>query len=586
MSQPPDSGPGPGDQPAGDSGTPGGAGFGVASAVPIGGRDARLASFAEGGGGDTLPPSGWTGMVIDQLSGPARRCPDAADEELAGLLGRWQAMESWAAAGKLGVLAELVRRRARPGHENARRGGMPAVFEDYTAHEVTAVLAISVPAADKLIALAVDLVSRLPATYAKLTAGAIDFVKAKIIAEELSVLDDMRAAAAESLILPNVDGKTARQIGKLAALAVVTVDPAGAEKRREQAERDDARIRFWRERTGASALAGYGLPTDAALAATANINARAQAYKQAKIDATMDQLRVLAYLDILNEIAAADRIAQARADQATRAAAGPGEQPGSGTFPDHPAGPAGDSPADPGPAGDGAGADAGPALAASTNLTVPLATVLGLADRPGESHSLGPLDPALARDLAAAAARSPHSTWCITVTGPDGIAIGLGCARTRKTRTKTGKSPPGGWAFTRRDEPGPPGGYGTWTLTLPDGTDLSVDLHPIPVYDCDHRYESHAYQPGDLLRHMVQVRDSECTFPACSRHARESDFEHAIPYHQGGKTCACNAGARSRRCHRVKQTKGWTLTQPQPGWHQWTTPSGRTVTQGPKRYPS
>ncbi|MGH3280465.1 MAG: hypothetical protein ACRDNW_15185 [Trebonia sp.] len=42
-------------------------------------------------------------------------------------------------------------------------------------------------------------------------------------------------------------------------------------------------------------------------------------------------------------------------------------------------------------------------------VTVPLATLLGLAERPGENRLLGPLDPALARDLAAAAARSPHS---------------------------------------------------------------------------------------------------------------------------------------------------------------------------------
>ena len=38
-------------------------------------------------------------------------------------------------------------------------------------------------------------------------------------------------------------------------------------------------------------------------------------------------------------------------------------------------------------------------------------------------------------------------------------------------------------------------------------------------------------------------------------------------------------------CHRVKQSNGWNVTQPLPGWHEWTTPSGRTYLQGPKRYP-
>jgi len=49
-------------------------------------------------------------------------------------------------------------------------------------------------------------------------------------------------------------------------------------------------------------------------------------------------------------------------------------------------------------------------------------------------------------------------------------------------------------------------------------------------------------------------------------------------------TCACNAGARSRACHRVKQSLGWKVTQPKPGWHQWQTPAGRIYVQEPKRY--
>jgi hypothetical protein len=112
-----------------------------------------------------------------------------------------------------------------------------------------------------------------------------------------------------------------------------------------------------------------------------------------------------------------------------------------------------------------------------------------------------------------------------------------------------------------------------------------VSLEPVPTYDCDHRNQSHAYKPNATLRHLVQIRDCNCTFPSCSRHARDSDFEHAVPYDQGGRTCACNAGARSRRCHRVKQSPGWHVSQPKPGWHQWTTPRGRTYTQGPKQYP-
>jgi hypothetical protein len=111
-----------------------------------------------------------------------------------------------------------------------------------------------------------------------------------------------------------------------------------------------------------------------------------------------------------------------------------------------------------------------------------------------------------------------------------------------------------------------------------------VRFDVVPTHTCDHRHQVSTYEPSERLRRLVQVRDHECTFPPCSRPAHESDFEHAVPYDRGGRTDACNAGARSRRCHQVKQSPGWTVTQPKPGWHVWTTPTGRSYTQEPWRY--
>src|SRR5215469_15250449 len=92
MTQPPTSGRGPGEEPA---------------------RDLRLAAFAEGGAGDTCPPGPELAATIAELSGPEWRCAGATDEELIGLLGRWDALGSWVEAGRLGVVRELLRRRAR-----------------------------------------------------------------------------------------------------------------------------------------------------------------------------------------------------------------------------------------------------------------------------------------------------------------------------------------------------------------------------------------------------------------------------------------------------------------------------------------
>src|SRR5215472_163917 len=258
----------------------------------------------------------------------------------AGLLGRWEALESWAAAGKLGLVRELIRRRARPGLDGGlpMHGDLPDLWEEGLGHEVSGGLEISLRAADKLVALAWDLQARLPGIGAALAGGVISPLKAQIVSDDLSVLDDEDAAAAEKLVLDQLAGQTPGQVGKLAAQAACTVDPGGAAKRRQMAEREDARVRFWRDRTGASAMSAYGLPTDAALAADASIGQRAGQYRKAKIfpDARMDQLRVLAFCDILNGVSAAARIAQAQAE--AQAGAGMQAGPDAGTPEDTPTG--------------------------------------------------------------------------------------------------------------------------------------------------------------------------------------------------------------------------------------------------------
>jgi hypothetical protein len=253
-----------------------------------------------------------------------------------------------------------------------------------------------------------------------------------------------------------------------------------------------------------------------------------------------------------------------------------------------------------GPGKGGHGRSAGPCPACGTwgggstglpvreHLAFPLLTLLGLAARPGEAHGLGALDPGVIRDLAAAGARHRGSEFCITIIDDRGVAIGHGCCT--PMRGKAGRAipvPPDRVTFTPSGRRGPVGGFGSWVLTLP-GAPLSfaVDIDVVPVDECDHRHASAGYRPGERLRHLVQVRDGKCSFPACSRHARESDYEHATPYDQGGATCACNAHACSRSCHRVKQSRGWQVTKPRPGWTQWTTMARRTYLQGPWRYPS
>ena len=161
-------------------------------------------------------------------------------------------------------------------------------------------------------------------------------------------------------------------------------------------------------------------------------------------------------------------------------------------------------------------------------------------------------------DLAAAAARSPYSRWEVTIVDDQGHAIGHGIARPGPGRRQEPQppgpaccalparvnitvtetllhqmaaqprsgAPPGNWELTPRTARD---ANGTWVLTLPGGRELSVRFDVVPTHACDHRYQVNSYEPGDRLRRLVQVRDYECTFPTCSRPARESDFEHGAP---------------------------------------------------------
>jgi hypothetical protein len=692
--------------------------------------------FAQRGPGDRAKPNAWQLMILYDLCGPSGTCPGATDDEVFGVLGQWGAAGSWLEGRKLAVVRELIRRRPdeRSSAGAATESGLPWDWDDRLAREIALQLGLSVPGARKLVWVAWALEARLPGIGRALDEGRLDAGRARMVVTETDVLTDPDLlAAAEAIILAGLaKAATWADLLRLVQRAVVTVDPEGAVRRRELEEKEYARVRFWREAAGTCALMGAGLPTDEALQAHGRVEQRAQAYRRAGVRRPVDILRVAAYLDLLNLVPAADRIARFRAEDAARASeasgqdatdarlrdaarkaaaaragrnqpragdAGPGDigegpvapcagcgwddcrcgdpsqsDPNDGDVSngdpddrvgDEPGGhpwdcPPGmppcagcgyddcqcDDPRDycdpldegeglggpgignadygggddcggtgglgtgggqgPGDGGqDGSGPDAGAAVASEVNLTlrhldIPFLTAAGLAQRAGEARSLGVLDPALARRLAEAAARHPGSTFCVTITNDEGHAIGHGCARPRrrpraapKRNSPRGRPPPApppaasDFTLIPRDGPGPPGGFGSWLLTLPGRSgDYIVDLHPVPTGECGHQHESARHQPGDLLRHLVTIRDGKCGFPACSRHARESDLEHAQPFHKGGRTCGCNCWACSRSCHQLKQSDGWDVTEIRPGFHQWTTPSGRTYVQEPWRYPA
>ena len=199
--------------------------------------DPRLAGFANGGQWDSCPPSAALAAALEAASGPGWRCPGASRDEMIGLLRQWQALESWAAAGKLGVLRALIRDDDQPLPGGGYRGDLPEGWTRSLTHEVALALSMPAVSADQLMWLAWDLQALLPGTGELLAAGDLTLAKARAVDTALDLLSDEDAAAAEAMIVPELPGKTYGQVQKLAVQAALTVDPESAARRREDAER-------------------------------------------------------------------------------------------------------------------------------------------------------------------------------------------------------------------------------------------------------------------------------------------------------------------------------------------------------------
>jgi hypothetical protein len=512
------------------------AGPAVPEALPAGRLSREFGDgcgFAAGGVADNLPPGPvLAGFADDALSAGLGRL---SDDELIGVLRAARRLASWSAAVELAAVADLATRRGvgtagetatigpAVAHSAEAASANPAA--EHIGDELAMALTLTSRAADALLDLALAM-DRLPATLAALHAGRIDRYKAGVIADEVSGLAAGHAADVERQVLAQAPGQTTGQLRAATRRAVLAADPAAARERRQRAERD-ARVERWDEQAGTAALAGRDLPPAEVLAADHNLSALARSLQRAGAGGTMDQLRAKVYLALLAGQSPASLYPATSTPSPDDAGTGPNQGPGAG----------------PG---------------SSVNLTMPLATWLGLAELPGMAAGYGPLDADASRQLAALLAGQPGVRWCITLTGRQGQAIAHGCARA-----------------------GPDASAGTDLVNWLSG----IGICQLETGECSHLRETPHYRPPPSLRHLLRVRQATCSFPGCRRPATRCDYDHTIPHDQGGRTCECNLAPLCRRHHRAKQAPGWRLDQPAPGVMIWTTPSGRTWTTGPTVYP-
>src|SRR5262245_25281031 len=267
--------------------------------------------------------------------------PDRLDpRQRVDLLVAFERLHGWLAAGQARVLAGLD---AAP------------IFADgeWTREEVATALRLSAQAAQRRIDVARALCGRLPATRSALAGGEISYLQALTIAEETEELDPAAALGVEEKVLVRAVDQTVAELRRSVRRAVLAADPVRAEVAHERAVARRT-VQSWAMPDGMAEIRALLTAPDAATVMSA-----------------------------LNALAGRRHADDPRGINARRADAFVA------VF---------------------AGAQAGSELPRGrwarpqVQVTVPISTLLGLADRPGELAGYGPITAGTARRLAGSGA--------------------------------------------------------------------------------------------------------------------------------------------------------------------------------------
>jgi Domain of unknown function (DUF222) len=510
--------------------------------------------FAQCGPSPDLPPGAMTATLMELVGGAGGSgVAGLSDNQLMGFISAGLRMESWGAWFAMTSIGEFARRAKACGP----RG-------EFAADELADELHLTYNGAAGRIAYAQAVAERLPRTFAALGAGKIHAVHLRIIEEETSILSAADAAKVDEEVAEVAGTLTYGKLRAAAYKLVLTLDP-DAVRRRKEAARRVAEVRRFRENSGNAGLIAREMPSAEVIASWQHLEQRAEQLRDAGFPGTMDELRVRAMLDLLQE-------RDSRAELAGQGDAGPDAEDASPGTDDASPGTDGTGPGEKG-TGPG-GQDTGPSVAAQVTITVPWSAQQDGSTDPAEVDGFGVIDNQDAKDLVAAAARNRHTRWCVTFLNPDGTAAAHGCV--------PGQHPPPGASRGGHGSPGP---------DPPTGGDLRewlrqrrVQIMPVARGSCEHEHAEARYRPSRKLQHLIKARNARCTAPGCGRPAARCDLDHTVAWDKGGLTCECGLAPLCRHHHRVKQAQGWQLSQPEPGVLVWHTPSGRSYTTRPTQY--
>jgi uncharacterized membrane protein YgcG len=169
---------------------------------------------------------------------------------------------------------------------------------EFAPNEVALALTMTQFAAEYWVSLAVSMSGRLPGTLCALRSGLIDLTRAKLIDQYTTPLDDDLAQSVERKVLPRAPRQTTTQLAASLRRAVMSVDPAAAERRRKEAERH-TRVELTGDDAGTAALYGRLLPAAQASAAWSRISAMANTLQSHGAGGGIDLLRAQVFIGLL-----------------------------------------------------------------------------------------------------------------------------------------------------------------------------------------------------------------------------------------------------------------------------------------------
>ena len=341
-----------------------------------------LEGFAQGGQADTMAPGPLLATIVDTVTGEnGAGLAGCSDDQLMGIMSAARRMEARAAWTLLAAVREFAAR-----HDGSRPG------DEFAPDEVAFQLHLSPLSAAEQMHYAAAVARRLPQTFALLGAGQIHPVHLRIIEDETGILSDEDAARADEILSRQAPGLTFGEMRAAAHKLVFKLDPEAVRKRKEAARRD-AHVRRFREPSGNAGMVARELPSDEVLASWQHVEQRALDLRAAGMPGTLRELRVRAYLDLLQERDSRDQptgpIPASSGAEASATDRPPSDSdPPGDADPDDP-GPRRNGPGGPGPGpAPRSGAAAGPSVAALVTLTIPWATRQGHSDTPGEAGAV------------------------------------------------------------------------------------------------------------------------------------------------------------------------------------------------------